>query len=166
MVLCLLGTMKTSTYQLLSGCKVLRIVDLDTATEVWPFILRGLDDLNDPHKGRAGWSPEMLLYHFLSCITSGVAFLLQSKNGKPLGYIFGKENSSFKEKGIEILASYSSGKYLKTREELFAFLESWARNNGYSFLLATSNRVNGSAFRWYEDKCKFKRVRLVFKKAL
>lgn len=144
---------------------------LEEVIEWWPFILSGLDALNDTSGARANMSANDLFRVAVSTALGdpdrGLVLILASKNDKPLSYIIATENTDlYGPRTLVAWAAYTNRKCATALKDNLDILEKWARHAGFEELQAQSRRMNGSAMRLFERRWGFTRHCITFKKAL
>lgn len=138
----------------MNGEYVQRMHTYQDVLENWAFFKEGLSRLNDIGTSRnRDVSPETLLRVLMDCVIekqdSALVYIVRSKNGKPLSYIIGFDNTNpyHNDKTFLVYAIYSNRKSKTASRVAFNAVEKWARNEGYNEIQAFSPRTSGAFFR-------------------
>ncbi len=136
----------------------------------WPFFLEGMLALGDPRRANAKYTPENFFNMLIKVVQMGRAGLvavLESKNGKPLGFGVGYTAVDFNEETcFYVREAYTNSKCTTTLNELLHYTESYARGLGHQCIKMSTPRINGAALRLFEEKLGFKRAHISFRKDL
>lgn len=156
-------------YKFPNGNYVDLILTNDEILEEWPFLVEGLNHMNNPQKSNMCEAHETYLKTLSRCACTwpdGFVGILRSKNGKPLGFGVGYNSSSLlqNKKVLWIYATYSNGKYKDAVPDMLKWGDEFAKCFNYDEVATATGRVNGSNFAWFEKKLGFSRRYVVFKK--
>lgn len=151
-----------------------RIVVLKKASEVlenWQFILEGLTALNETSKGKMFMPPEIFFRIIMDTLargeTYGIFALMQSKNGKNVGFFLVKDDTEkFFIPTACVWAAYSTNNNTEITKDMIVLGEEWARAQGYKQYYAICLRTGASIKRLYTKKWRFSLQGLIFKKEL
>lgn len=134
-----------------------RVVRLENAYQIvehWGFLVYAMEQLNDPRRANAGYTPESF-FNTLLRVTSlnedGLVCLLLSKNGKYLGFGCGFTATTFDfETCFYIWQAYSNSLCKTALSELLSHCERYAKNLGHTTVKASTPRTTGAANRFFE----------------
>ena len=151
----------------MNGNQIKPINTFELFTEYWPFLLDGLKVLRATIGGN---QPDLTSEEFFKMLLMmalekerGVILLLESKNGKPLGYIAIHDITGyFAAKRVNVYAIYSNSKCASTLSELNIAGRKWGKTNGYKYVQAASFRFTGAAQRLFERKLGLKQRFIVY----
>jgi hypothetical protein len=150
--------------------KVKVLTTVDEILEHWSFFYEAMVALNDPSKARANYTPEEFFNMLVKCTQlgrEGLVLVLTSKNGKPLGCGCAFTGTDFcGETCFFVWAAYTTGRCTTALQELMSYAEDYARHIGHKNFRMSTPRINGAAFRLFEDKLGFRRDYITFKKSL
>ena len=153
------------------GNKFIEVDSLAAVTEQWPFLVSGLDELNETCVNGERVSESAffrVVIHTMALPNDrGRVTVLANKNNEPLAFGIVFENTErFCKRSAIVYAVYSNHKCPTAVDELRDEAERWARHYGYEELHAVSRRINGATFRIFEKRWGFRRTAVIFKKDL
>jgi hypothetical protein len=138
--------------------------------EASEFLHEGYLSLCDPARARLFVSWEeyfQRVMHTAISPAAGTVVLFSSKNDKSLGYMVLIEDSESRHRRtVMIYAGYSNGRFAAASEASMAYVQRWAKAQGFVELHANSYRINGAAMRLFRKKLGFTPLSVVFKKDL
>lgn len=127
---------------------------------LWPFFLQGLKELNEGGVSKVYVSPEDFFKIVIDVIyqgeTYGIVGVLESKNGKPCGFVIAFDSGSryFKKTAL-IFAAYSAGYVSNVTRDMLTLSLDWAEKQEFHAVEALSLRVGNSIRRLYCKKLGF-----------
>jgi hypothetical protein len=151
--------------------KLKEINTLEEFLEWWPILRLSLEELNIIQKWEL-WrvSEETLFAAMLKAATRGkrgIFFLAMSETNEYLGYVFGHEQvMNLNIPVMHIYAEFSTNKAGGVCKFLTNSFDDEAKSRGYKMTTLCSARFGGSAFRFAEDRLKYRRVNVTFAKEL
>lgn len=155
---------------LLSTNRLVRITNEHQLLEQWPFFLRGMHELNDPRRARAGYSAESFFCELVKIVQlgrHGLVCVLTSKNGKPLGFGAGFTAEDFHgDQCFYVWQAYSNSKCRTALSELQSACDEYARAIGHKVVKTATPRLTQSAVRLFTDVLGYSQEFFTFKKTL
>ncbi len=153
------------------GFLVKRLTTVDEVLANWDFLLAGLVDLNAQNRPGHVVTAEAFLRRVLDTINigseRGLVFIIESKNQKPLFYGVVFDNSSnYHPPSIVYYAASSNGKSATVGKFSVAYVEEWARAQGFKELHWFNSRFSGSSINAIERKFGVKRRMILYTKEL
>jgi hypothetical protein len=154
----------------MSDERFIEITGYEAVLQNWPFFLEGLQALNETVKDKPVSPDSFLRVHLdIACgPLFGRIFRLESKNGKPLGFISGYETTSNyrPERVFWVYALYTNRKKSGTPRILFSQIEKWAKSEGFNEIQTQSGRTTTAAIRCARSQLNLSLSKLLFSKSL
>lgn len=153
-----------------------RLKELRKPTEIvdqWPTFLRGLTELNASNLTHESFVPERFLQELFIIVGRpvgwGIVALLVSKNGKPIGFVVGHNNSSDPAvKSLLVTALWKRDDCKTAALDIREGLEAWGRQWKYEEVQILTRKWTGASMRFLKQKMgfRFRGVRALFSRKI
>jgi hypothetical protein len=131
---------------------VTQITSLNELIKLWPRLIK-LAKLEN-----CSVDSEFLLQLFLRCFNDGGVFVVRGDSGLAGSCLVEHSHNS-----TLVLHSIPNDKGTGIAKACLAAVKKWAREEDYGTLLATTSKLSGSSYRYFEKTLGFRRQTVTFK---